>query len=244
MQAIVYIYSIINFIILGGYIMNFKSISKSKKSLAILSFALALASCGSKDDNKTPEKTPAPTETVQTTTAPEINPEQTINFVGDFDMTIELTTKDNWETAELMDNSGQVYKLKRSPSADGVLLKNDDGVSIHMKNREATLILNKGNEIQIKEFNPEDLIDKNQSLDFIGDNDLTVNLSTIDNWETAELMDNSGQVYFLKNSPAASGMLLKNEKEGVSIHLKNGEGILILKGGKEIKVKEFNGENN
>ncbi|MGF6907495.1 hypothetical protein [Fusobacterium sp. PH5-44] len=79
----------------------------------------------------------------------------------------------------------------------------------------------------------------NQAIIFVGGNNLKITLVTNDNWETAKLMDNSEVVYALKRVPAASGMKLTNDS-GVSIHIKNGEVILILNNGKGIKVKEVN----
>ena len=75
-----------------------------------------------------------------------------INFVGDYDLTIQLITNDNWNTAKLIDNSEKIYILKSEPSYDGIYLFNDSGVSIHFKNGEGILILNNGSEIKIKEF--------------------------------------------------------------------------------------------
>lgn len=44
---------------------------------------------------------------------------QVINFTGPMDLTVELKSSDNFETAEMTDNSGKVYHLKRAISGSG-----------------------------------------------------------------------------------------------------------------------------
>lgn len=82
--------------------------------------------------------------------------EQVIHFTGPMDLTLELKTKDNFQTAELRDNSDAVYHLKSAVAASGVKLANRDGVSIHFKNfnglNEGTVELVKDKPIEIKEY--------------------------------------------------------------------------------------------
>ena len=82
--------------------------------------------------------------------------EQTLNFTGPYDLTLELKTTDNFQTAQLTDNSDKVYQLKEAVSGSGVRLEGDNGVSIHFKNvngvNEGTVELVKDKPIEIKEF--------------------------------------------------------------------------------------------
>lgn len=81
---------------------------------------------------------------------------KTINFTGPQDLTIALKTTDNFETAQLTDNSDKTHELKRVVSGSGIKLANDDGVSIHFKDfngvMEGTVELVKDKGIEIKEF--------------------------------------------------------------------------------------------
>lgn len=110
------------------------------KSFAILAISLAFVACNSKKEEKKVE-TPVEAVKVQEVVTPQ---KQTLNFVGDYDFTVKLTTENNWQTAILTDNSDRTFELKIEPAADGVYLSNKDGVSIHMKNGEATLTLGTG----------------------------------------------------------------------------------------------------
>lgn len=80
---------------------------------------------------------------------------KTINFAGPEGMTVELKTMDNFDTAQLTDNSGKIHELKRVMSGSGIKLANEDGVSIHFKDfngvNDGTLQLVKGKDIDIKE---------------------------------------------------------------------------------------------
>lgn len=77
---------------------------------------------------------------------------QVINFTGPMDLTIELKSSDNFETADLTDNSGKVHHLTRAVSGSGVRLANDEGVSIHFKAGEGVVELVKDKPINITEF--------------------------------------------------------------------------------------------
>ena len=77
---------------------------------------------------------------------------QVINFTGPMDLTVELKSSDNFETAEMTDNSGKVYHLKRAISGSGMRLANDDGVSIHFKAGEGIVEFMKDKPISITEY--------------------------------------------------------------------------------------------
>lgn len=77
---------------------------------------------------------------------------QVIYFNGPQDLTIELKSSDNFETAEMTDNSGKVYHLKRAISGSGMRLANNDGVSIHFKAGEGIVEFMKDKPISITEY--------------------------------------------------------------------------------------------
>lgn len=81
-----------------------------------------------------------------------------------------------------------------------------------------------------------------QTINFIGPYDLTLSLTTLDNFETATLTDNSDKTYSLQRSISASGIRLTNDA-GIIIHFKgtsNGnEGYVELVKDKPIEIKEF-----
>lgn len=105
--------------------------------------ALALAGC-----NSSPTQIAMPVENV-----PNIPTEtQVINFVGPMDLTIQLKSSDNFETAIMTDNSDRVIHLKAAVSASGVRLANNDGVSIHFKNGEGIVEFVKDKPINITEY--------------------------------------------------------------------------------------------
>ena len=104
---------------------------------------LALAGC-----NSYPIQTTNPVESVPSTPAET----QVINFVGPMDLTIQLKSSDNFETAEMTDNSGRVHHLKQTVAASGVRLANDQGISIHFKRGEGIVELVKDKPISITEY--------------------------------------------------------------------------------------------
>lgn len=125
-------------------------INSFTKVFSILAISLSLFACGEKTTEQASNKA---TDKIVESSETTISEKQTLNFVGPYDLTVKLTTEDNWKTAVLTDNSDRTFNLKLEPAADGVFLSNDEGVSIHMKNKEATLILVKnGNPINLKEF--------------------------------------------------------------------------------------------
>lgn len=110
---------------------------------SLIAIASTLTGCNSSpiQSTKPVESTPSiPAET------------QVINFVGPMDLTIQLKSSDNFETAEMTDNSGRVIHLKAAVSGSGVRLANDDGVSIHFKNGEGVVEFVKGRPVNITEY--------------------------------------------------------------------------------------------
>lgn len=104
---------------------------------------LALVGC-----NSSPTQTTHPVESIPSTPSET----QIINFVGPMDLTIQLKSSDNFETAEMTDNSGRVHHLKQTVAASGVRLANDQGVSIHFKRGEGIVELVKDKPISITEY--------------------------------------------------------------------------------------------
>lgn len=86
-------------------------------------------------------------------------------------------------------------------------------------------------------------VKQEQILHFTGPYDLTLTLKTKDNFATATMTDNSDRSFELKEAVSASGMKLANQ-DGVSIHIKNGEGVVELVPGKPINIKEFKSDKN
>ncbi len=80
---------------------------------------------------------------------------------------------------------------------------------------------------------------KLQTMTFVGIDDPSykIELSSDDEFETAYLRDNKGHRYVLKEAKSASGMRLANEKQGVEIMFKKGEGIVNF-GAKDIFIEE------
>lgn len=125
---------------------------------------LALVGCADKkaqsDSTAQAETTSQTTTVTATDTATAIDQtaaaNQEIHFTGPNDLTISLKTTDNFETAQLQDNSDATYDLKRVVSGSGIRLANDAGVSIHFKDfngiNEGTVELVKDKPIEIKEF--------------------------------------------------------------------------------------------
>lgn len=105
--------------------------------------ALALVGCSTMSENKAPKENVSSTQPAQT---------QVINFTGPMDLVVTLKSSDNFETAEMTDNSDRVYKMKQVPAASGVRLESNDGASIHFKGSEGMVEFVKGKPIEIKEF--------------------------------------------------------------------------------------------
>ena len=124
---------------------------------------LALTACTDKNPQTQTAATQDTTSMTQTTASDTTAPVdqvadavKTINFTGPQDLTLQLKTTDNFETAQLSDNSDQTHELKRVISGSGIKLANEEGVSIHFKDfngvMEGTVELVKDKPIEIKEF--------------------------------------------------------------------------------------------
>ncbi len=74
-----------------------------------------------------------------------------IHFTGADQLKLELKSSDNFETAELTDNTGKTYQLKAAVAASGIKMANDEGVSIHFKKGEGIVEFKKDQAINIKE---------------------------------------------------------------------------------------------
>lgn len=77
-----------------------------------------------------------------------------------------------------------------------------------------------------------------QVINFVGPMGLTIQLKSSDNFETAVMTDNSDRAMHLKAAIAASGVRLTSD-DGVSIHFKNGEGVVELVKGRPINITEY-----
>lgn len=105
-----------------------------------LVLALALVGCSQNPQQEKAQVSTAPTQT------------QVIHFVGPMDLTLQLKSSDNFETAEMTDNSDRVIQLKAAVSGSGMRLANEDGVSIHFKNGEGIVEFIKDKPIHITEY--------------------------------------------------------------------------------------------
>lgn len=114
-----------------------------KYVLGVAVLGLAMTGCTSNPDNAVLQ------EKVLSSSPAEV---QVVHFTAPMDLTIELKSSDNFETAEMADNSGKVYQLKRAVSANGIRLVNDAGVSIHFKSGEGIVEFVKDKPISITEY--------------------------------------------------------------------------------------------
>ena len=119
-----------------------KKENKMKYVLGATLVALAITGCTS-----TPNKEVTRENVIRN--APENT--QVISFVGPNDLKLYLKSSDLFETAQMIDGSGEVYHLKRAVSGSGVRLANDDGVSIHFKGGEGIVEFEKDKPISITE---------------------------------------------------------------------------------------------
>lgn len=132
--------------------------------------ALALAACKpaatTPDSAPIPSPAPAPmtpdapsapvvppqTKTTEPVAAPQDGAKQTLHFVGPMDLTISLSTEDNFATAVMTDNSDRRVQMYSVPSASGVRLEDGEGITIHFKNGEGYVEFSPGNTTDIQEF--------------------------------------------------------------------------------------------
>lgn len=129
-----------------------KFMKRIKSILIILAMSTLLISCNSKEKDTKVEETK---QEVTLETENQVNETEVIYLVGDYDLTVTLSTNDGWKTAELVDNSEKLHVLNQKETEEGIYLANDEGVSIRLKEGKGTLILNNGNEINVEEFIPE-----------------------------------------------------------------------------------------
>ena len=74
-----------------------------------------------------------------------------VKYQGSDNKTYELKSSDNFETAVLTDSQGKSYELTHAISGSGMRLEGEDGIYIHTKGEEGTLVLLKDQLIDIQE---------------------------------------------------------------------------------------------
>ncbi len=95
------------------------------------------------------------------------------------------------------------------------------------------------NQIVATQMTSKQVINMNeeeQVLKFIDPDNIVIILKTTNNFETAELTDQRGIVYYLKRVKTKNGIRLENGN--TSIHFNSGSGILKIDQGRPIKVIE------
>ena len=108
--------------------------------LALLSMALVACNPSSNTPaTAAPEAAPVPATaeaaapaTSEPVAAPAA-PQQTLHFVGPADLTISLTTEDNFATATMQDNSDRSLPMRSTAAADGMRMEGPNGEFIHIK---------------------------------------------------------------------------------------------------------------
>ncbi len=95
------------------------------------------------------------------------------------------------------------------------------------------------NQIVATQMTSKQVINMNeeeQVLKFIDPDNIVIILKTTNNFETAELTDQRGIVYYLKRVKTKNGIRLENGN--TSLHFNSGSGILKIGQGRPIKVIE------
>lgn len=123
-----------------------------KTVFIIFAMSTLLISCNSKEKDTKVEEIK---QEITLESEKQINETEVIYLIGDYDLTVTLSTNDGWKTAELVDNSDKIHVLNRKDIEEGIYLANDEGVSIRLKEGKGTLILNNGNELNVEEVTPE-----------------------------------------------------------------------------------------
>ncbi len=120
------------------------------KKLLFISSLLALgfmSGCSQADQNKTTKTDAAVASQIgvidSNATSVKYETEDKKEFI--------LTTKDNFASATLLDAEGNSYALKESPAGSGMLLKGENGVSVHTKGDEGIIELSKERSFNVKE---------------------------------------------------------------------------------------------
>jgi membrane-bound inhibitor of C-type lysozyme len=126
------------------------------KILAALCTVLLLVGCNS--DKQPNSNVPSATnESVTSTAMPaetsvaEVTSEVIVKYKGSDNKTYELKSSNNFETAVLTDSQGKNYELTHAISGSGMRLEGKDGIYIHTKGEEGTLVLLKDQLIDIQE---------------------------------------------------------------------------------------------
>ena len=137
--------------------------------IATAGVVAALAACNPTTDKtaeRVPSRTPEPAipyapsapvvppdpEPPEPTTPPLAGAQQVLLFTGPMDLTIRLSTEDNFATASMTDNSDHTVQMRRVRSNRGVRLEDGEGVVIEFNNGEGTVELVPGKPIEIQEF--------------------------------------------------------------------------------------------
>ena len=130
--------------------------------------AMALVACNPSQEEHTgalPAHMPTP-ETPLAPSAPVVPPDaepelkaqqrhgppQIMLFTGPMDLTIRLSTEDNFATAMMTINSEHALVMHRVRSGSGIRLENAEGVSIEFKNGVGTAKFSPDNVIDIEEY--------------------------------------------------------------------------------------------
>lgn len=81
-------------------------------------------------------------------------------------------------------------------------------------------------------------VPSHQVLHFAGPQNLRLSLTTQDTFETAVMTDNTGRIFKMRITRAASGIRMSDGK-GVTIHFKRGEGMVEFVEGQPIAIQEI-----
>lgn len=79
---------------------------------------------------------------------------QTLHFVGPIDLTITLTSQDNFKTAVLTDNADRVFQMYSAPTASGMRMIDGVNTSIQFKEGQGVVEFVKGKPVSIQEVKP------------------------------------------------------------------------------------------
>jgi uncharacterized lipoprotein NlpE involved in copper resistance len=126
------------------------------KILAALCTVLLLVGCNS-DKQLNSNVRSATNESVTSIVMPaetsvaEATSEVIVKYKGSDNKTYELKSSNNFETAVLIDSQGKNYELTYAISGSGMRLEGEDGIYIHTKGEEGTLVLLKDQLIDIQE---------------------------------------------------------------------------------------------
>jgi membrane-bound inhibitor of C-type lysozyme len=127
------------------------------KLLVALCAVLLLVGCNSDKQPKSDavsaasENAALPVESSAAEGASEAISEVIVKYQGSDNKTYELKSSDNFETAVLTDSQGKNYELTHAISGSGMRLEGEDGIYIHTKGEEGTLVLLKDQLIDIQE---------------------------------------------------------------------------------------------